>query len=148
MRRFVNKIFGLSMHSTQLPEHPNPFEFFKQQIMPTYFNRIHEKLIPPACQATAAQNIPWGILGLAVCGVYHPNEMIDIISLWNPGPCFNIKMSSCQYRKSHCGDKTVVRSFYLLNGISYSGKTTSLYWFSPLGCFDDTTVEIIPELTC
>ena len=26
-----------------------------------------------------------------------------------PGPRFNIKMSSYQYRKSHCGDKTVVR---------------------------------------
>ena len=26
-----------------------------------------------------------------------------------PGPWFNIKTSSYQYRKSHCGDKTVVR---------------------------------------
>ena len=41
-------------------------------------------------------------------------------------------MSSYQYRKSHCGDKTVVRSSYLHNGISYTGKMTSLYWFSPL----------------
>ena len=53
---------------------------------------------------------------------------------WNvlasvPGPRFSIKMSSSyQYRKSHCGDKTVVRSSYLHNGISCSGKTTSLYW--------------------
>ena len=44
------------------------------------------------------------------------------------GARFNIKMLSCQYRKSHCGDKTVVRSSYLHNGISYTGKTTSLYW--------------------
>ena len=29
--------------------------------------------------------------------------------LYLPGPRFNIKMSSYQYRKSHCGDKTVVR---------------------------------------
>ena len=49
-----------------------------------------------------------------------------------PGPRLNIKMSSYQYRKSHCGDKTVVRSSYLLNGISYTGKKTSLYWISPL----------------
>ena len=48
------------------------------------------------------------------------------------GPRFNIKMSSYQYRKSHCGDKTVVGSSYLHNGISYTGKKTSLYWFSPL----------------
>ena len=50
----------------------------------------------------------------------------------SPGPRFNIKMSSYQYRKSHCGDKTFVRSSYLHNGISYTGKVTSLYWFSPL----------------
>ena len=47
------------------------------------------------------------------------------------GPWFNIKMSSCQYRKSHCGDKTVIRSSYLHNGIFYTGKM-SLYWIGPL----------------
>ena len=30
--------------------------------------------------------------------------------------------------KSTCGDKTVVRSSYLHNGISYTGKMSSLYW--------------------
>ena len=40
-------------------------------------------------------------------------------------------MSSYQYRKSHCGDKTVVRSSYLHHGISYTGKMTYLYWFVP-----------------
>ena len=49
-----------------------------------------------------------------------------------PGPQLNIKMLSYQYRKSHCGDKTVVRSSYLHNGISYAGKT-SLYWDRPQG---------------
>ena len=43
------------------------------------------------------------------------------------GAWFNINMLSYQYRKSHCGDKTVVRSSYLHNGISYTGKITSLY---------------------
>ena len=33
-----------------------------------------------------------------------------------------------QYRKSHCGDKTIWRPSYLHNGISYTGKMTSLYW--------------------
>ena len=51
----------------------------------------------------------------------------NISPLWQPGPRFNIKMSY-EYRKSHCGDKKVVRSSYLHNGISYTGKTTSLYW--------------------
>ena len=45
-----------------------------------------------------------------------------------PGGWINIKMSSYQYRKSHCGDKTILRPSYLHNGISYTGKTTSLYW--------------------
>ena len=45
-------------------------------------------------------------------------------------PRFNIKMPSYQYRKSHSGDKTVVRSSYLHNGISYTGKMASLYWIS------------------
>ena len=44
------------------------------------------------------------------------------------GPRFNIKMTSYWYRKSHCGDKTILRPSYLHNGISYTGKTTSLYW--------------------
>ena len=54
--------------------------------------------------------------------------------LW-PGPWFNIKMSSYQYRKSHCGDKTVVRSSYLHNGISYTGKMSSLYWIGALDTY-------------
>ena len=45
-----------------------------------------------------------------------------------PGGWFNIKISSYQYRKSHYGDKTILRPSYLHNGISYTGKTTSLYW--------------------
>ena len=48
------------------------------------------------------------------------------------GPWFNIKMSSYQYRESHCGDKTVVRSSCLHNGISYTGKISSLYWIRAL----------------
>ena len=53
-------------------------------------------------------------------------EMYEAIR--RTGPRFNIKMSSYQYRESHCGDKTVVRSSYLHNGISYTGKMSSLYW--------------------
>ena len=44
------------------------------------------------------------------------------------GGWINIKMSSYQYRKSHCGDKTILRPSYLHNGISFTGKMTSLYW--------------------
>ena len=47
------------------------------------------------------------------------------------GPWFNIKMSY-RYRKSHCGDKTVVRSYYLHDGISYTDKTSYWYWIGLL----------------
>ena len=59
----------------------------------------------------------------------------ELEGAWIPGPWFNIKMSSYQYRKSHCGDKTVVRSSYLHNGISYTGKMSSLYWIRALCLF-------------
>ena len=39
-------------------------------------------------------------------------------------------MKSYQYRKSHCGYKTISRPsyMYLHNEISYTGKTTYVYW--------------------
>ena len=45
-----------------------------------------------------------------------------------PGPWFNIKMSSYQYRKSHCWDKMVIRSSYLHSGIFFTGKLGFSYW--------------------
>ena len=51
---------------------------------------------------------------------------------YGPGPRFNMKMASYQYRKSHCGDKTILQLSYLHNGISYTGKMTSLYWIRAL----------------
>ena len=44
------------------------------------------------------------------------------------GPDSIWRCPSYQYRKSHCGAKTVVTSSYLLNEISYNGKMASLYW--------------------
>ena len=43
-------------------------------------------------------------------------------------------MPSYQY----CGDKTIVRLSYLHNGISYTGKMTSLYWIRALVVDDNT----------
>ena len=40
----------------------------------------------------------------------HRSFSYKLYGLREPGPWFNIKMSSYQYRKSHCWDKTVVRS--------------------------------------
>ena len=56
------------------------------------------------------------------------NKLSTVWVLALSGGWFNMKIPSYQYRKSHCGDKTVVRSSYLHNGISYTGKMTSLYW--------------------
>ena len=50
----------------------------------------------------------------------------------NTGGWFNIKTTSCQYRKSHCGDKAILRPSYFHNGISYTGKMSSLYWIKAL----------------
>ena len=52
----------------------------------------------------------------------------DFLSPLSPGPWFNIMMTSYQYRKSHCGDKMIFWPSYLHNGISHTGKITSLYW--------------------
>ena len=51
-----------------------------------------------------------------------------------PEPWFSIKMSSYRYRKSNCGDKTILRPSYLHNGISYTGKITYLYWIRAQVC--------------
>ena len=58
-----------------------------------------------------------------------PDCYINLLQLIS-GPWINIKMAFYQYRKSHCGDKTVVRSSYLHNGIFYTGKMTSSYWIT------------------
>ena len=59
----------------------------------------------------------------------------------------NIKMSSYQYGKSHCGDKTVIRSSYLHHGISYTGKMTSFYWICPLSAIvSDILVIVLYEI--
>ena len=64
-----------------------------------------------------------------------------------PGPWFIIKISSYQYRKFYLVDKTVVRSSYLHNGISYTGKMSSLYWIGALIAFYDPRQLGISPLT-
>ena len=85
-------------------------------------------------------NISWQgrqlhiVKGSSMCPIYFSgfaNQIVVIStkkSKASSGPWFNIKMTSYRHRKSHCGDKTILRLSYLHNGISYTGKTTSLYW--------------------
>ena len=54
----------------------------------------------------------------------------------SPGGWFNIKMTSYQYRKSHCGDKTILRPSYLHSWISYTDKISSLYCIMALKNMD------------
>ena len=63
---------------------------------------------------------------------YDKIRFLAHVSFKPSGPWFNIKMTSYQYRISHCGDKTILRPSYLHNGISYTGKMTSLYWIGAL----------------
>ena len=62
-----------------------------------------------------------------ICRFYAAVNTMAADQLLTAGPWFNIKMPSYQHRISHCGDKTILRSSYLHNRISYTGKTTLLY---------------------
>ena len=89
---------------------------------------------------TSLEDVSWGRapLALSLLAPWLTRYWSSSFTYWiylkkpkivlHPRPWFNIKMSSYQYRKYHCGDKTVVRSSYLHNGISYTGKMTYLYW--------------------
>ena len=46
-------------------------------------------------------------------------------------PWSRIKMSSYQYSKYPCGDKTILKSSYPHTDISYAGKMAYWYWTSP-----------------
>ena len=50
-------------------------------------------------------------------------------------------MSSFQYRKSHSGDKRVIRSSYLHNGIYFTSQVASFYWINPLVYFLQPTKD-------
>ena len=61
--------------------------------------------------------------------ISHLHTLRDFLnSLWPVG-LFDIKTIHYQYRNSHYKDETIVNRY---NGIPYSGKMISLYWFSPM----------------
>ena len=61
------------------------------------------------------------------CNYLSSPKQLFFVNKRDPGGWFNKKMTSYQYSKSYCGDKTFLRLSYLHNGISYTGKTASLY---------------------
>ena len=60
--------------------------------------------------------------------IYAFCRLLKVSTCCRSGSWFNIKMISDQYRKSCCGNKMISRPSYLHKGISFTGKTTSLYW--------------------
>ena len=73
----------------------------------------------------------WSPVSLSQLPLMPVQFTLAIVSV-GTGPWFNIKMSSYQLWKSHCGGKMILRPSYLHNGISYTGKTTSLHWIRSL----------------
>ena len=121
-------------------------------------NTIHEHIF--ADEHESGVICVTGVVISHLCGMAKRYLIMEAAAAGKPqrdsGPRFNIKMSY-QYRKSHCGDQTVVRSSYLHNGISYTGKTASLYWigllllgnfvlfeflYNKLGCTSENIFEI------
>ena len=64
--------------------------------------------------------------------LFHNAIDLRIVILFTYQGVGSIKMTSYHFRKSHFGDKMIVRPFYLHNNISYTGKITSLYWITAL----------------
>ena len=54
------------------------------------------------------------------------NGTNKITGIW-----FNIKIPTHHHRRAHYGDKTMIRSSYIQNGSSYTGRTVTLYCISP-----------------
>ena len=79
--------------------------------------------------------IDWDICLDPVVNIYYCNTAglwycNGIYNVSQTGPWFNIETPPCQYRKSHYGDKMILRPSYLHNGISHTGKMTSFYWIT------------------
>ena len=60
--------------------------------------------------------------------VFVDNYMVSPFFMWNKQKSSNEHI--CQNFCILASDNTIIRSSYLHNGISYTGKTASLYWIS------------------
>ena len=149
-----------AMETAKMLVNPLRAEMFKEKT-----NTLHLVVffLTFRCQIQVVESQPWDWIGLHLFNddtrpsghISRPfnlesaNSMFIwqsiswLVMAWRlkePGSPFNIKMSSYQYGKSHCGNKTVIRSPYLHNGISYTGKTIFVLnrgpghhqaWYSP-----------------
>ena len=60
-------------------------------------------------------------------------DWLSIVWTYSKQETENRAWGLVQYRKSNCGDKTILRPSYLHNGISYTGKTPSCHWIRAHG---------------
>ena len=113
----------------------------------TNVNSSNDNFAERAIKNGCARGIIWYSFAFAaITGVTQvlPSHFMESLHLiWSSGPWFNINILSYQYRKSHCGDKTILRPSYLHNGISYTGKMASLYWIRA-----QVPVNLILPITC
>ena len=77
-----------------------------------------------------------------VCRCFNVSLVSLALHCWDPGTRLNIKMLSYQYRKSHCGGKTILRPSYLHHTISQTGKMSSSYWIRALTPFETYTLAL------
>ena len=108
------------------PTLTGPTQFLSANVWGLVSFAVSEKFINASHLILFGSQIGWMRKAWVDHGM--PDHVPLWVNRWDPGPWFNIKMSSYQYRKSHCGDKTILRPSYLHNGISYTDKTASLYW--------------------
>ena len=95
---------------------------------------LHLQIIQIFMLFSQAQLVNYPVIKNLLISSVCPNEINCTFrnTITNNSAWLYIKMLSYQYRKYHCRDKTVTRSSYLHNGISYIGKMASLYWISHL----------------
>ena len=102
---------------------------FQVNVFQNVVCQITTSLFQPEC--VKADELPCLLIlfllwtSLTQRGIVADGPYLTRMAINQSGPWFNIKTSVYQYRKSHCGDKTVVRSSYLHNEISCISKMVS-----------------------
>ena len=127
-----------------LVSRPQQEPFFKRCSVPRphFFIFLVQTLISKVHGHNESQGLlllsqwTWEYLNHGSFNIILTNHQLMKLVKEGPGGWFNKKMLSYQYRKSHCGDKTILRPSYLHNGISYTGKMTSLYWIRALDAIE------------
>ena len=120
------------------------YNFFYENY--NYFILISPKFVPKGSidiKSPLLQAMDWRQTESKSCWSRSATQIVS------PGGWFNIKMSSYQYRKFHCGDKRNLRLFHLHNGISYTCiyLSISLYCIKAQGTMRLCSAKRAPVLS-